>query len=279
MTMRPIRPMAMPDVQPGATAASLPEFDTVDPRTLMVDEAYQRNLSERSVNLIRRIVAGWDWRAFKPPICVQVGAHLHVVDGQHTAIAAVTHPDVAEIPVMIIQAEDARDRASAFVKHNRDRISVTPLQLHYALVAAGDEDAVTVEQVCSRAGAKVLRLPPGEGRFKVGETLAISTIRTLCRKRGAMGARQVLQCCVEGMLAPISMAHLKAVEEIFFGEMYRGQVLAADLSTTIRQLGPTAERDGMRFAAEHNLPAWKGLTVILFRNAKKGRRHGSREAA
>ncbi|KAB1068869.1 DUF6551 family protein [Methylobacterium planeticum] len=269
----------MPDVAPSDVTMSVPIFIDVDPTRLLVDESYQRNLSERSVRLIRRIVGGWDWRAFKPPVVVDVDGKLHVVDGQHTAIAAASHPGITTIPVMMVEGERHEDRAAAFVKHNRDRISATPTQLHHALVAAGDEDALTIDQACRRAGARILRQPPGEGRFKVGETLAVSCIRTLCSRRGAMGGRQVLQTCVEGMMAPVSAAALKAVEELLFGESYRGQVQAADIATTIREMGTRAEREGARFAAEHDLPAWKGLVVILFRNTKKVRSHGRRAAA
>lgn len=276
---RPIKPLSMPDISPNDIGTGAPTFREIEPDRLLVDEGYQRNLSERSVTLIRRIVAGWDWRAFKPPVVVEVDGTFHVVDGQHTAIAAATHPAIAKIPVMVVEGERVEDRAAAFVKHNRDRISATPTQLHYALVAAGDEDALTIEQACRRAGARVLRQPPGDQRYAVGDTLAISTVRTLCNRRGAAGARQILQTCAEGMMAPISAAALKAVEEILFGEMYRGQAAAADLSTTIREMGVRADREAAKFAAEHDLPAWKGLVVILFRNTKKVKNHGRRAAA
>ncbi len=67
----------------------------VKPSTLLVDERYQRGLSERSIKLIRKIVSEWDWRAFKPPVVVDVGAGLEVIDGQHTAIGAATHGGMA----------------------------------------------------------------------------------------------------------------------------------------------------------------------------------------
>lgn len=81
-----------------------------------------------------------------------------MIDGQHTAIAAASHPDIALIPVMVVEAVDQAERAGAFIGHNRDRLNITPMQMHYAAVAAGDEDALTVEQVCARAGVKILRL-------------------------------------------------------------------------------------------------------------------------
>ena len=36
---------------------------------------------------------------------------LHVIDGQHTAISAASHPRVDRIPVMVVEAEDDLTRA------------------------------------------------------------------------------------------------------------------------------------------------------------------------
>ena len=133
---RSIKPLPMPDVTPGGADMPEPKFERVDPASLMVDETYQRNLSERSVRLIRKIVARWDWRTFMPPVVVKTKDGLHVIDGQHTAIAAASHPAIKQIWVQVVRADDVEDRARAFLGRNRDRITVTPTQLHVAAVAA-----------------------------------------------------------------------------------------------------------------------------------------------
>jgi hypothetical protein len=58
--------------------------------------------------MIREIVRGWDWKKFKPPVAVEVStgessAGLVVINGQHTAIAAVTR-GIPRIPVLIVEA-------------------------------------------------------------------------------------------------------------------------------------------------------------------------------
>lgn len=269
MTMRPIAALTLPDVKPGMSDACVPDFLNVDPRTLLVDESYQRNLSDQSVALIRRIVAEWDWRGFKPPVVAATAKGLHVLDGQHTAIAAATHPDIAEIPVMLVDAGLVTDRAKAFVRHNRDRIQVSQTQLHFALVAAGDEDALTIEQACKRAGARVLKTSPGQDRFAVGDTMAVIMLRALVGRRHAKGTREILQVCVEGMLAPIPAAALKAVEVLLFEPEYAGQVSAESLAVTIRRLAEDAPRQAAIFSAEHKVPIWRGLVAVLFRNTRK----------
>jgi hypothetical protein len=272
MILRTIAPIATPGVEPAALEGFFPEFEIVAPQTLTVDEDYQRNLSDRSISLIRRIVANWSWRAFKPPVCVRVDDGLHVIDGQHTAIAAASHPGVERIPILVLPPGDRRDRAMAFVRHNRDRVQVTPQQVHFALLAAGDDDALTLANVCESAGARVLKHPPSFGRFEVGDIMAIGALRALCGRRYAVGAGKVVRCCVEARLAPVSVHALKAVEDLLFGDSYAGQVDAGDLALTIRDLGTPAEKDAARFAAEHDLPFWKGLVVTWFRALKTSRR-------
>jgi hypothetical protein len=272
MSMRAVKALKMPDVAPAAVDDALPEFRLVDPASLMVDDAYQRNLSERGVSLIRRIVAEWDWRAFKPPVVVEVDGALHVLDGQHTAIAAASHPGIASIPVMVVAAGSHEDRASAFVRHNRDRVAVTATQLHHAMVAAGDEDAVTVDRTCERAGVRILKSPPSMGVFQPGDTMAVAALRALVNRRFAVGARKVLDVCVAAKLAPISADALKAVEEILFGQEYAGAVTPDALAETMRRMGDSARSEAAQFAAAHRSPIWKALVVVWFRNTRKVRR-------
>ena len=160
---RGVRALNLGDLAPAEITTAAPTIEWVDPKTLLVDGEYQRHLSEASISLIRRIVAGWDWARFKPPVVARTEEGLEVIDGQHTATAAATHPAIELIPVIVVEAAAVADRARAFVGHNRDRLNVTKMQMHFSAVAAGDEDAMTVTQVCDRAGVKILRGPPGGG--------------------------------------------------------------------------------------------------------------------
>jgi hypothetical protein len=277
--LRPIAALTLPSVEPGGADMARPTYRDVDPASLLVDERYQRNLSQhRSIALIKRIVAQWDWRAFKPPVVVEVDGGLHVIDGQHTAIAAASHPAIDSIPVQIVEGAEAANRAAAFVKHNRDRVAITAPQLHHALVAAGDEDALTIEQVCERAGARVLKFPPADGVFRPGDIMGIATLRKLVERRFAIGARRVLDICVGAKLAPISATAIRAIEYLLFEKEYEGEVDPEDLTTALRRLGDDADRQAKLFAAEHRVRAWRGLAVVLYRESRK-KRHGPRVEA
>jgi hypothetical protein len=138
-------------------------------------------------------------------------------------------------------------------------------------VQADDEDAVTMAQVCGRAGVTVLRQPPATGRFKVGETLAVSTIRALINRRHAMGARRVLQVAVEGRLSPVSSGMIKAIERLLFDAEYSGEISEGDIAAILLG-GHDLENEAKRFAAEHKQPVWRGLaSVIWMKKRRRGR--------
>lgn len=270
MSKRAIVPLKLPDVEPAPIGGLPPEMRLVAPEALRVDLDYQRGLSDRSLRLIRKIVAEWDWSAFKPPIVEDVDGQLDIIDGQHTAIAAATR-GIAEIPVMVVRTEAISGRATAFVRHNRDRIQVTPTQLHTAMVAAGDEDALTIDQVCERAGVRVLRNPPPMGRFAVGDTVAITSIRSLINRRHAAGARKVLEVCVKAGAAPVSADLIKAVEHLLHADEYRNEIDAERIVLVLTALGPSILAEAERFAAERRVQKWRAMASVIFMNKRKAR--------
>ncbi len=265
--LRPIIALNVGDVQRAELPDWKPALAWVKPTALLVDEGYQRSLSDRSAKLIARIVANWNWASFKPPVVVEAENGLHVIDGQHTAIAAATHGKIEAIPVFVVKAGATIDRARAFVSHNRDRVVMTPQALHHALVAAGDEDALTIEQVCARAGVKILRLPPWNGGYQPGETSAVGAIRSLVKKRGAMGARRVLEILVAARCAPVSADQIKAVDLLVHDKDYAGaapeRIAAAIMRSGQEMLGEAAQ-----MAAAKSWPRWKALAVVLARKTR-----------
>lgn len=277
--LRPVEPIDLAGVTTAPIPTGEPIFERVDPRTLLIEEAYQRDLSPRSLKLIRKIAAEWDWRKFKPPVVAFADGGLRIIDGQHTAMGAASRPDVPMIPVMVVEAAEVQDRAIAFIGHNRDRLAVTPMQMHHAAVAAGDEGAATVEQVCARAGVTLVRATYGGRKWSPGETVAIGAISGVIERRGAMGARQMLQVLAGTELAPIRPDHIKAVEAIFTDPLYANDVetLAErggeDLAAAIAALGEGAEREARLYVdARRGVPMWKALAMQWFKKMRKRRK-------
>ena len=214
--LRRIHALPIPAIDRAKVTGTKPRLLWIAPTSLLVDEIYQRDLSKRSMQLIRKMVSEFAWNRLKPPIVVAAGRNeFHIVDGQHTAIAAATL-EIPEIPVFVVEAEKIDERARAFVGHNTDRIVVSPIDIFRALLGAGDPDAVDVDNVCKRAGVRIRTMNQGS-LVAEGDTMAIGMIRRLVAKRGVVKARQVLECLVKAKRAPISAAEISAVEQIICG--------------------------------------------------------------
>ena len=275
--VRAISAIPLPaDVAPGEIGPR-PTIMRMNPAALSVDAKYQRELSRKSITLIQKLVSGWDWRRFKPPVVARVGDSWHVIDGQHTAIAAVTHGGIGEIDVMIVDAEESIDRAKAFIGHNKDRVAITNTQIFFAQAAAGDEDALTAVEVCRRAGATILRNPTPGRPFRLGEIIAVSALMKLVRARTAIKARVVIEALVKGQVAPISADLIRAVDLILHDEQYAGDLSADDVASTLLRLGIAIEAKAAELAMAKKLPRWRATAVVIFQNTRK--RRGSARAA
>lgn len=252
-----------------------PICEWVDPRSLFVDHEYQRRVGEKGQRQVRRIVQGFCWTKFKPPVCAYSEHHgqtiLTVLDGQHTAIAAASNPNVNMIPIMIVDAPDTQSQASAFVGQNTERLGVTPLQLHQASVVAGDPEAQTVELVCARAGIKIVKYVAGGASYRPRETIAVSTLRGLIDRHSAQGARLILEILANADLAPITTQHIKAAKLLMTHQDYAGRFDPADLSSAIGELFLTAEDEAKTFAHANRIAVWRALAVVWFRKTKKKR--------
>ena len=64
-----------------------PEIQFLEPRQLVVNEDYQRDLSKASHRQIKKMAAGWDWASFKAPSVARTEDPnlFEVVDGQPLA--------------------------------------------------------------------------------------------------------------------------------------------------------------------------------------------------
>jgi len=275
MSLRNIEPINIADLDTAAPEAGEPICERVDPKTLFVDPAYQRSIGERGLRQIRRIVEAFCWTKFKPPICAYAEHDgktvLKVLDGQHTAIAAASHPDIAMIPVMIVEAAETAAQAAAFVGQNTERLGVTALQVHQAAVVAQDDDALTIQQVCEAAGVKVLANPPSRNVYGRRETVAIAAIGKLIERNGPDVATAVLTILANADLAPIAANHIAAAEILKTDPEYRDQFDDVALTDAIVGLGKAAEHEAKLMVISHKVPMKKALAIQWFRKTKKRR--------
>lgn len=255
MKLRPIKAINYSDLKPASFDGEKPMLQWVAPTDLLVDATYQRDLSERSVRLIRKMIESFAWNRLKPPIVVRVGAGLHIVDGQHTAIVAASI-GIPQIPVFVVKAEGVDERARAFVGHNSDRVAVSSFDIYRALLASGDPDAVDVDNVCRRAGVRIRYISPSSV-IREGDTAAIARVRGLVARRGVIPARKVLQCLVKAKRAPICAVEIQAVEELVCVE--QPNVDLDVLTAAIRIEGEAGLTKARAKAKAERSQAWRAL--------------------
>lgn len=197
-------PASPPDLGPR------PEVRWVAPTDLWVDESYQRNLTQRSISLIKRGCSSFSWAKMQWPKGGLVDGRVHLINGQHTAIMAAIL-GVPEIPVILDAVSSLADRASAFAAINQDRVGMTALDLHRAGLAAGIPEDVALAEACSRAGAR-LRVISATVIARPGDTAAVRLARQVVARRGVNFGTRVLRGFVLAGVGPISAAELRAGE-------------------------------------------------------------------
>lgn len=214
-----VGPLEFENLKPAAVPDEAPEILSIDPECLVIEESYQRDLTAKSYQLIRKIVETWDWMHFKPPIVAETDQYYLVIDGQHTAIAAATHPDIAEIPVMVLRGREAQARARAFVAQNRDRIALSALQIFHAEFVSGDKEAVRLLKLVLEHGGEIPRSPPARGAEKPGQFFCIAELKTTMRLYGDAVLGRIVRICVASGMRKIPRIAVRALK-IIFAEPY-----------------------------------------------------------
>lgn len=209
-----VQAMSLPGVEPGDTGTA-PEARWIDVDRLLINRAYQRDLTPKSVKAIAGMVSGWDWELAGALTVKPVdGGFFEVIDGQHRAIAAKTR-GIPQLLAVVGKAADVQVRATMFVRLNTLRTGVSASQRHKAAVAAGDETAKRIEACAKRAGAEVLGTPPSGSLFSVGQTVAVSALARALKVAGDAGLTRVLRICVQADLRPIKADHILGLSTLF----------------------------------------------------------------
>ena len=281
-------PSGLPDPAPSGPPAglsALPEISVagVTPRApgprpalnwvpvgrLLVSEAYQRRLAARSVTMIRKAAAAFDWARLKPlNVVAREGLWYEVLDGQHTAIIlAMVGAELA--PCLILPDDSEAAKAAAFVGLNAARVQVTPMARHHAAVVAGDAAARAVAAAAASSGATVLR-GARSGAYGAGETVAVTALTAIAKRRGEDGLARVLAPCVSARLAPIPTDALLAVELLLFDPAWAGEICEEEIAARLSRLDALrAEAERLRAASPQPRP--RALAVALFRAAGAAR--------
>jgi hypothetical protein len=211
-----IVPLRMPDVTPGPLKPA-PKLIWLPLSALRINRAYQRDLTRKSVTLIRKMVANFDWARLKALSVLELGGGLYeVLDGQHTAIAAASHGGVDKLPCLVSSKRTTDEAAAAFVDLNTQRVSLSPMQIFHAQVAAGDEIATDVARGVKLGGGRLVMTQQAAGTWRDGDTMALGGLKNLAAEGGVAYVRRVVACGKAARLRPISRDFIVACGELMW---------------------------------------------------------------
>lgn len=229
-----------------------PRLEWLPIASLVVDTAYQRDITKVGRKNVRHIAANFKWSEFSPVVVSPIeGERYAIVDGQHHCLAAklcgITH-----VPCAIIEmAASAQARAFRAINGNVTRIH--NLTLFHAAVAAGDDDAVRIAALCERAGVSVVRNPTAAQDMKPGQTMAAATIGRAAERFGDAITELALRTIVtsgDGNAGMLSLRIIWGVTEVLADHpewcVHEAKLRTAfdgiDLSEMLQEAASTAAR-------------------------------------
>lgn len=164
-----------------------PLLEWVAVEAIDVDQNYQRPLKNA---LVEKILRRFSWSKFGAVVLSRKGdGRFMVVEGQHRWKAAQLHPDVTEVPAIVVDHVDLKEEAESFLAINRDRMAVTSVEQYWAGLTAGDDDAIAVSKVLQSAGCDVV---PENGHYRPNLTNSITALRRCLQNYGHGATRRAL---------------------------------------------------------------------------------------
>nr|WP_314085688.1 ParB/RepB/Spo0J family partition protein [uncultured Shinella sp.] len=174
----------------------VPQLLWISTEEFVIDGSYQREISRRGRENIQYIAENFDWSKFAPVIVAPVEGGLYaIVDGQHRTTAAIIR-GIEKVPCQVVQA-DRTQQAAAYAAVNGNITKTTPQQLFYARLAAGNNEAQELADVCSAAGVEISRKNLVLAKMKVGQTQAVGALGRCLREYGKETLITALQCITE----------------------------------------------------------------------------------
>lgn len=190
---------------------------------LVVDEAYQRDLSRGNWAMIRKIATNFRWSRFSPVFVAPIeGGRYAVIDGQHRCHAAAMCGHLT-VPCQVVQM-DLREQAEAFAAVNGMVTKVTTWNIYKASLTAGEEWAVRIDRIAKAAGCSVMLANKSHWSKKPGEIYGVQHFRQVAQGRdekAVIAALAFLRRCEgwgqdpmywdAGMLMPVLSALIERI--------------------------------------------------------------------
>ena len=172
----------------------VPKIAWISIEVLAADPRYQRSIESRGSQAnIKHIAEQFSWALFGAATVVEVEDGYSVIDGQHR-IEAARRLGISDVPCLVVEADSVAAQARLFVAANKNRVALTPLAIHAAMVTAEDPKALGVKAACDAAGVEILPYPVQVSLMKKGgQTLAIGALNAAYKQHGGDALEQALK--------------------------------------------------------------------------------------
>lgn len=244
---RPLSPIEGIDVEPNdISGQEMPHMEMARPGDLWIDHNYQRELLPANVTLLREIIGFWDWERFTPPNCViQPDGRRFIRDGQTTAIGALHHPQIEEIPIMVRKARSLEKDAEAFVALNDKLVPVQHADKFTARLLMGDPISLELAKILNKYGIHVLRSARPGAEYGKNETTCIGIFRRLLVAHGSKELEQVCEILKVANFRPIRFHHLYAARKMLSGALSKN----CDIARVARAINSKSDAHAFAEAA------------------------------
>lgn len=184
---------------PPATLADQPSpmLQWVEIAQMVIDDQYQRPISNGGVRTIKAIAENFRWSCFTPLLLAPIeGGQFAIIDGQHRVHAAAMC-GIKSVPAMVVPIA-ASEQAAAFIQVNSARTAMSNYNLFKAGLTAGEPWALAADKAVADAGCRLMTFNPSTKDRKHGEICSVGLIRDMI-KRGHAAAVTVALTAVRAI--------------------------------------------------------------------------------
>lgn len=243
----------------------VPEYAYVDPRSLFVDETYQRPLS---MDRVWEIATDFNWFLFDPLwLGRRTDDRLYVVDGRHRLAAAliIGYDKVGDVPAQIRRTTGVEEEAKIFVDLQEKRREITTAQRFAAKLIFKDSTAVNLQRLLSKHGFKVPTESWGNSSTvsKQNEITAIGTLEQIYKQGGSERVSdllQILRLAWDGFPPSTRSDMMRALNNLLARSSLAPSTIARRLQ--VKDEWSLIER-GQRHGHSKGIPASEALTDVL----------------
>ena len=215
----PDKPAKFKPIARGPQRGAPPSLEFIALDRLSVDPAYQRATdTPGSRRILVGMVRQWDWALCQPLVVSRrADGTLWIIDGQHRHCGALERGDIAHLPCVVLSGIAESGEASAFVKLNTERQSLSQIAVFRGMVTAGDPDAVQVAALLAETGWR-LTASKNAKRWQPGDMISAPKLVNSLRGHGADAVRAALttlRSAYPDQAVPCTASLLQSLVEIY----------------------------------------------------------------